>query len=185
MKELDIPDASVWYTSNAYPNHFDVLKSKLNWNQDYINIYGKSIAIPRLTAWYGKTYTYSGIKNPQNFDYPEIITDIMGSLNEYLPLAKFNSVLANYYEDGSHSIGYHSDNERELGKTPIIASLSFGGSRIFSFKHKAGKHPDYSITLNDGDLLIMFGFTQQNWNHGIEKVKKAEPRINLTFRRVI
>jgi len=92
-------------------------------------------------------------------------------------------VLANLYRDGRDSIGFHSDDEPELGLDPVIASVSFGGEREIIFRHKWGEHGEVRVPLRDHELLIMAGKTQKNWKHGIQKASSAEPRINLTFRR--
>jgi len=98
---------------------------------------------------------------------------------------KFNSVLANLYRDGNDSMGLHSDDEKELGKNPVIASLSLGESRDIYFKHKKNKS-SLVISQTSGQLLVMRGRTQEYWKHEIKKTKKfKKPRINLTFRNII
>ncbi|MFN8326319.1 MAG: alpha-ketoglutarate-dependent dioxygenase AlkB [Flavobacteriaceae bacterium] len=89
----------------------------------------------------------------------------------------------NYYRDGNDSNGWHADNEKELGKNPIIASISFGAKRVFQMKHNTNKDQKFKIELEHGSLLIMKGTTQHFWKHQIPKsTKKVGPRINLTFR---
>jgi alkylated DNA repair dioxygenase AlkB len=99
---------------------------------------------------------------------------------------KFNSVLLNYYRDHRDSMGMHSDDERELGKLPLIASLSLGGERTFILKHKTRKDlKPVRLKLASGSLLLMKGETQRHWKHGIEKeTRPCGPRVNLTFRRI-
>lgn len=97
----------------------------------------------------------------------------------------FNSVLLNYYRNERDSMGFHSDDERELGPRPVIASLSLGASRVFVLKHKRLRSPPINIPLDSGSLLLMKGDTQRNWKHGIPKsAKRLGPRVNLTFRRI-
>ena len=96
---------------------------------------------------------------------------------------KFTSCLANLYRDGNDSNGWHADDEKELGKNPIIASISFGEKRVFHFKHRYNKELKKKLVLEPGSLLLMQGATQENWLHQIPKTKKQiGERINLTFR---
>ena len=100
---------------------------------------------------------------------------------------KFNSVLLNEYPDGEVGMGWHSDDEKELGTDPIIASLSFGANRDFIFKHKTDRSiENVKLHLKSGSLLLMLGSTQHYWKHSLPKrLKVKEPRINLTFRNII
>lgn len=167
-----------------------VLLDEIDWSQEYIKIYGKSIPIPRLTAWYGdedKPYTYSGIAMSSKAWHP-LLLDIKNRI-ESVSDRIFNSVLLNYYRDGNDSVSWHSDDEPELGENPSIGSVSFGGIRKFSLKHKNPEHPNHKklvdIDLAHGSLLLMDGECQSFWLHQIAKTKKqVDPRINLTFRYI-
>ena len=97
---------------------------------------------------------------------------------------QFNSVLINYYRDGQDSTGWHADDEPELGKDPVIASISLGATRDFQLRHNRDKNQKISIALQHGSLLLMQGTTQSCWQHQIPKRVQAEPRINLTFRTI-
>ena len=149
--------------------------------------FGKEHKIPRLQAWYADKnidYTYSGkqlIRNDWNSVLSEIKTDI-----ELITSNTFNSVLGNLYRNGSDSMGLHSDNEKELGENPAIASVSFGAERFFHLKHKNQKELRLKIPLTSGSLLLMEGETQTHWLHQVAKTSKlVGPRINLTFRKII
>jgi alkylated DNA repair dioxygenase AlkB len=97
----------------------------------------------------------------------------------------FSSCLLNLYRDGQDSNGWHSDNEKELGKNPVIASVSLGAERLFHLKHKSIKTLKHKLTLQNGSLLLMKGDTQHHWLHQIPKTKKLiDKRINLTFRLI-
>ncbi|MCH8083059.1 MAG: alpha-ketoglutarate-dependent dioxygenase AlkB, partial [Myxococcales bacterium] len=100
--------------------------------------------------------------------------------------APFNSVLLNLYRDGADSMGWHSDDEPELGERPVIASLSLGATRRFRLRHRRRKELEaVAIELENGSLLIMEGDTQRFWKHQVSKSKRvAEPRVNLTFRNI-
>jgi len=158
----------------------------LPWSQDKIRIFGKWLDIPRLQCWFGDpgaTYAYSGLSM-----HPKPWTEELMLLKakiEALTNSSYNSVLVNLYRDGKDSNGWHSDDEKELGENPTIASLSLGSSRVFQLKHKAtGERRN--ILLESGSLLIMSGELQKNWKHQIPKKSKIfEPRINLTFRKIL
>ena len=158
----------------------------LNWETGFIKIFGKTHQIPRLQAWYADNeieYTYSG-KKLQRHNWNNLLLEIKEKI-ENITSFKFNSVLANLYRDGNDSMGLHSDDERELGKKPVIASLSLGETREIYFKHK-NKKLNLIIPQASGQLIVMHGKTQEYWKHEIKKTKKIKkPRINLTFRNII
>lgn len=163
---------------------FAELYSGTQWQQDTIQIFGKCTPLPRLTAWYGdegKSYTYSGIEQ-----HPQPWTPTLSSIKariEKVADVTFNSVLLNLYRHGKDSVSWHSDDEPELGKNPIIGSVSFGETRRFSLKHKQIKDRKVEIDLPHGSFLLMRDETQHYWRHQISKTTKAvSPRINLTFR---
>jgi alkylated DNA repair dioxygenase AlkB len=166
---------------------FDALLAKINWRQDKIRMFGKWINQPRLTAFYGdteKSYTYSHLKMEPEAWIEELL-EIKGKVEEILNL-EFSSVLMNLYRDGNDSMGWHSDDEPELGINPDIASVSFGASRQFKLRHRQDTSLHKNLSLASGSLLIMKGNTQHYWQHSIPKEKKViAPRINLTFRKII
>ena len=159
------------------------LIDETNWRAEFITLWGKRIAQPRLTAWHGdKRYTYSGLTldplpfTPLQLAIKAAVEEVSGH--------RFNSVLLNYYRDGRDSMGMHSDDEAELGPEPVIASVSFGAVRTFILRHKRGKQT-LKLDLRSGSLLLMAGKTQANWQHGINKSAKVlGPRVNLTFRKI-
>ena len=157
------------------------------WRQQEIQIYGKTCLQPRLSAWYasgGLRYCYSGIELSA-LPWTDLLLQIKARV-ESVAEAKFNSVLINYYRDQNDSMGMHSDDEAELGKQPMIASLSLGGQRRFVLRHRHRKDlGSVNLELDSGSLLIMKGETQANWKHGIPKQSKfCPPRLNLTFRMI-
>lgn len=157
------------------------------WRQEQISIYGKTWPQPRLSAWYGDSeasYQYSGISmNPR--PWTKTLLDIKTTI-ETLTEQNFNSVLLNYYRNHQDSMGMHSDDERELGPEPVIASLSLGEERTFLLKHKSRKDlGTLKLPLPSGSLLLMKGSTQRYWKHGINKEKSVcGARVNLTFRTI-
>ena len=156
------------------------------WRQDRITVYGKPYLQPRLSAWFGDlSYRYSGLTlDPQPWT-PTLLElkDRVEALTDH----DYNSVLLNYYRDQHDSMGMHCDDERELGRQPVIASLSLGERREFLLKHRTRKDlKTYRLPLPSGSLLLMRGETQQHWRHGIGKCKQdCGPRINLTFRKIL
>lgn len=164
---------------------FGELRVNLDWKQESMNMYGKRIDFPRLTAWYGdndKAYSFSGIKlNPCNWT-----NELIEIKNKIEPIAKvtFNSVLLNLYRGGQDSISWHADAEKELGRNPTIGSVNFGATRTFQLRHIKTKEK-IEIELSHGSLLIMEGELQHYWQHQIPKTAKSvSERINLTFRAI-
>ncbi len=161
-----------------------VLKEIL-FEEGYINIQGKKIKQPRLIAWCGeKEYSYSGYTaKKQNFE---------GVMGELLEIAKkisntpLNGCLLNFYRSNQDSVGWHSDDETNLGKESTIVSISFGESRVFKIRSKKKKNDVRHFELGSGDLLIMRGDLQQHWEHCVNKTtERKSPRLNLTFRRAL
>lgn len=166
------------------PTYFAALQQEIAWQQDQIRMFGKSIDLPRLTAWYGdpgKSYTYSGI-TMQACPWTKTLLSIKKVVEQYCSI-NFNSVLLNLYRNERDSMSWHSDDEPELGAEPIIASVSFGAIRKFHLKHKSKALPPIRLDLENGSLLIMQGKLQEHWKHQVPKSSKPKgPRINLTFR---
>jgi len=186
---FNLPDATLEYFPNFFElvqanELFEKLRDEIPWQQDQITVYGKSYPQPRLTALFGnegKSYAYSTVvMQPHNWN--PLVMFIKTQLEAVCP-ENFTTVLLNYYRDGKDSNGWHADNERELGRDPIIASLSFGAERSFHLQHNTRKDQKLKITLEHGSLLVMKGTTQHFWKHQIPKTAKPiGPRINLTFR---
>lgn len=164
-------------------SYFEIFKEEIKWEQQSMNMYGKQIPFPRLTSWYGdnnKPYSFSGITLHPHSWSKELLE--IKQLIEPKSETEFNSVLLNRYRNGSDSISWHTDAEKELGKNPIIASVNFGAERKFQLKHMH-TNERIDIVLKHGSLLIMKGELQHYWKHQIPKTKtEVKERINLTFR---
>jgi alkylated DNA repair dioxygenase AlkB len=162
------------------------LFANIPWKQEPIKIFGKEVMQPRLTAWYGdegKAYSYSGI-TMQPLAWTNSLQQIKTAIEIKTGLL-FNSALLNLYRDGKDSMGWHRDNEKELGPNPSIASVSFGGSRVFKLRDYNNKSSVLAIELTHGSLLLMKGATQHYWEHQVAKTsKQVAPRINITFRDI-
>ena len=188
---FSLPDAELEYFPNFLNKEkADLLLQKLlkevPWQQQNIKLFGKEIPQPRLTAFYaeqGISYTYSGLQLKPNSFSTELWE--LKQKTQELSGFDFNTCLANLYRRGNDSMGWHADDEKVLGKNPVIASISLGGIRRFQFKHKTNKDLKESIELQHGSLLIMKGSMQHFWKHQLPKTKKeVAPRINLTFRKI-
>lgn len=166
--------------------YFQAIKDETPWQQQSVKIFGKWIPEPRLTCFYGdagKNYEYSGLRLEPLAWTPALLQ--LKNLAESYSGTLFNVALLNYYRDGKDSMGWHRDNEPELGTEPIIASFSLGAARKFSLRNFADKSVIQSIILEPGSLLVMGGKIQSCWEHCVPKTSKAEERINITFRRII
>lgn len=164
----------------------EALYREIPWRQDSLRIAGRDVALPRLQAWFGDpdmTYTYSGLTLHPT-PWTPVLSALKHKIEDYTD-THFNSLLANLYRDENDSVGWHADNEPELGLNPIIASLSLGATREFVLKHRAHPEQKLRLDLRAGDLLIMKGPLQHHWLHQLPKLKApCPPRINLTFRRI-
>lgn len=189
-ERLDLTDADLvfWPRIELDGNPDAIMQSLIDscdWRQERIVVYGKPYLQPRLSAWHGDLpYRYSGIRLE-----PQPWTPLLERLRrrvEGVTACRFNSVLLNLYRDGNDSMGLHSDDERELGARPAIASLSLGGTRDFIMRHRHRRDLEsLKIPLHCGSLLLMRGDTQRNWRHGINRTRRdCGARLNLTFRRV-
>lgn len=189
MIDLHIKDADICY----YPDFFNADKAdyylkallkSIKWQQDSITVFGKTHLQPRLTALYANNshpYSYSNITmHPKIFT--KELTEIKQAIENEVKV-NFTSCLANLYRNGQDSNGWHADDEKELGKHPVIASVTFGAERVFHFKHKQDNNLKFKLVLKHGSLLMMKGYTQKHWLHQLPKTKKdIGERINLTFR---
>ncbi len=176
-----------FFTKMECEVYFKELLNGIAWKQEPIKIFGKEVMQPRLTAWYGnsdKPYTYSGITMQPLPWTPALLA--IKEKTEPVAKVKFTSALLNLYRDGKDSMGWHRDNENELGKSPVIGSVSFGAGRIFKLRNYSNKKDILTTELTDGSFLLMQSETQHYWEHQIPKTgKEVGPRINITFRVIV
>ncbi len=177
------------FISVRYANRLlEKLLQQVEWHQPTIKLFGKSVLSPRLSAWYGDAgaiYQYSGMEN-KPLGWIEPLTEVKIRLEDSVGMT-FNSVLLNLYRNGDDAMGWHADDEPELGSNPAIASISLGHTRSFKLRHKNNRTlPTLKLDLDHGSLLLMTGSTQHFWKHSVSRTKKvAGQRVNLTFRQVI
>lgn len=185
-----MPDAEItlwpaWMPDRETTPLQAMLAASCNWRQEQIRIYGKTVKIPRRQVWMGEphcSYQYSGVRfapEPWHPALQQLAADIAGVVGR-----PFNCVLLNLYANGLDHMGWHADNEPELGPSPVIASLSLGATRRFDLQHRTSGH-QLQLQLENGSLLLMAGACQQYWQHRLPKQSRVTTtRLNLTFRYI-
>jgi alkylated DNA repair dioxygenase AlkB len=188
---LQLPNADLqllphWQQASVADQWLEQLTQQTPWQQPQVRIYGRQLAVPRLVAWYGEaeaSYRYSGLTH-QPLPWTPLLAQIRAQV-EQAAGQPLNGVLLNYYRDGQDSMGWHSDDEAELGANPLIASLNLGGTRRFDLRRKGHNRIEHSLHLQHGSLLVMRGATQHHWQHQVAKTRTpCAPRLNLTFRLI-
>jgi alkylated DNA repair dioxygenase AlkB len=190
--QLELPDADVRLWPQALApaeadSLFAALRSGIQWQVEDIVIFGQRRRVPRLVAWHGDPgtgYTYSGtMHEPQSWT-PELrrLLDRVQALTGHA----YNSILLNLYRDGNDGMGWHADDEPELGRNPVIASVSLGATRRFKLRHRRHRDVTATLELAHGDVLLMAGTTQHAYVHAVPKTARVVgERINLTLRRIV
>jgi alkylated DNA repair dioxygenase AlkB len=164
---------------------YEMVTDSIPWSHYEVEMYGQTFKRPRLECWFhddrNRTYTFGGGEPIKPIPMTRVVERVRIRLGEQ-GYGHFDSCFANRYESGQHSISWHADDEAWIG--PIIASVNFGGSRLFKMKPKPGFEGEPTdFTLKHGDLLIMEAGCQDRWLHCVPKTKKIRtPRVNLTYR---
>ena len=191
LKALSLPDAELafethWLAPPAADVLYADLRDTVSWECHRIRLFGREHDSPRLSCWIGDpgaSYRYSGTRFEPR-PWTDALLPVRARLREELRV-DFNSVLANLYRDGRDAMGWHSDNEPELGAQPVIASLNLGATRRFVLKHRGDPDRKLALELPHGSLLVMSGDTQRHYRHALPRTAKpVGARINLTFRRI-
>jgi len=186
LPNADLQLLSHWQQAYVADQWLEQLTQQTPWQQPQVRIYGRHVAVPRLVAWYGDaeaSYRYSGLTH-QPLPWTPLLAQIRAQV-EQAAGQPLNGVLLNYYRDGQDSMGWHSDDEAELGANPLIASLNLGGTRRFDLRRKGHNRIEHSLHLQHGSLLVMRGPTQHHWQHQVAKTRTpCAPRLNLTFRLI-
>lgn len=192
LSDADVALWSPWLATAEADALFAELRQSMAWEVHHLRLFGRDVAAPRLSAWIGDpgaVYTYSR-RRFEPRPWPPVLVALRGRVEQACG-ARFNSVLANLYRDGNDAMGWHSDDEPELGARPVIASLSLGAARRFRLRRRRarGESPqpgdDLELQLPHGSLLRMAGATQRLCRHALPRMRKlAAARINLTFRHV-
>jgi alkylated DNA repair dioxygenase AlkB len=191
FRRLDLDDAEVSLLDEAFAGAeatelFRELRHGTEWRQEEVVIFGRRRLVPRLVAWHGDpgaSYTYSGTPH-QPLPWTPVLEQVRHRVRALSGL-HFNAVLLNLYRDGRDGMGWHADDEPELGPEPVIASVSLGAVRRFCLRHRRRKGLRANFSLPHGSLLLMSGATQRHWVHALPKTAVAVgERVNLTFRMV-
>jgi len=192
MRIVDGPTGRVECLPAALPKvladeSLSSLSDEVAWEQHQVRLFGRLVDCPRLSAWHADTglrYQYSGIRHE-----PRPWTPVLSKIRVYLESlvgAPLNSVLVNRYRNGSDYIGWHADDEPELGSRPMIVSVSLGATRRFQLRLRAPRTTHKGIDLGHGDVLVMSGLAQQYWQHRIAPTRRpVGERLNLTFRNIL
>ncbi|WP_372382284.1 alpha-ketoglutarate-dependent dioxygenase AlkB [Xanthomonas sp. NCPPB 1068] len=188
---VPLPGAQVqwwrgWLQAAAADALLQTLLTQVQWEVHRIRMFGRVVDSPRLSSWIGDpeaSYRYSGTQfSPQ--PWLDALQPLRARLQEDTG-RPFNSVLVNRYRSGNDAMGWHSDDEPELGAQPLIASVSLGATRRFAFKHRDDAALKQTLELGHGDLLLMGGDTQRCYKHALPRTaRQVGERINLTFRQI-
>lgn len=187
-KVFDIPDSELmlidnFFNKNESDYYYETLLHQTKWREYEMEIFDKMVTVPRMIAWYADKENEGFFSN--NAEWTPELLKIRNRVERETNL-NFNAVLLNLYRNGNDGVGWHSDKEHNTGKNPIIASVTFGETRMFRLRHKYRKEiPQVEIPLHHGSFLLMAGTTNTYWQHQVPKTARdVLPRINLTFRRI-
>ncbi len=192
LHRFGIADGELWFAAGWLARAeadalFERLMDEVPWETHRIRMFGKAVDSPRRSCWIGDpgaAYTYSRTRFEPR-PWPPALQALRARVDAAAGVA-MNSVLANLYRDGADHMGWHADDEPELGPRPVIASLSLGATRRFALRHRRDGARRAALDLSHGSLLVMAGDLQANWQHALVKTTRpVGPRINLTFRRVL
>jgi alkylated DNA repair dioxygenase AlkB len=186
LPQADLEYSPRWVSVELADRWLEALSAETPWTQPNIKLYGREFAVPRLVAWHGDAkarYRYSGLVH-EPLPWTPLLSEIREQVETQVG-QRLNGVLLNLYRDGQDAMGWHSDDEPELGPEPLVVSLNLGAIRRFDFRRKGASRIEHSLELEHGSLLVMRGATQHYWQHQIARTRKVtEPRLNLTFRQL-
>lgn len=190
-RSIELPQAELlylrhWVDAATADRWLQALVAETPWMQPQVRLYGRSFAVPRLVAWYGDAqarYRYSGLVH-EPLPWTPLLAEVRQRVEQQVG-ESLNGVLLNLYRDGQDAMGWHSDNEPELGPEPLVVSLNLGATRRFDLRRTGSSRIEHSLELEHGSLLVMSGPTQHHWQHQIARTRKVlTPRLNLTFRQI-
>ncbi len=188
VRQFDLPDATVTLIDNFFTRqesdyYYNALLEQTRWREYQMPMYDKIVTAPRMIAWYEDSGNI-GV-DPST---PALTDDLhhIRTRVESGSAHRFNAVLLNLYRNGKDGVAWHSDKTNKSGPDPVIASVTFGETRLFRLRHKTRKDiHQVEIPLHHGSFLLMAGTTNSFWEHQVPKTARPVlPRINLTFRQV-
>ncbi len=187
LGEGEVRYAPGWLGRAEADGLFERVMEEVRWETHRIRMFGRVVDSPRRSCWIGDpglAYTYSRTRFEPR-PWPPVLQALRPRVDAAAGVA-MNSVLANLYRDGADHMGWHADDEPELGPRPVIASLSLGATRRFVLRHRRERGRKAAIDLAHGSLLVMAGDLQSHWQHALNRTARpVGPRINLTFRRLV
>lgn len=185
---FDLPDADVMLIDNFFTKeesdyYYNALLTQTRWREYEMPMYDKVVTAPRMISWH-EDKDNVGI-DPATPEFSDDLKTIRNRVEAEVNL-RFNAVLLNLYRNGKDGVAWHSDKTNKSGNDPIIASVTFGETRLFRLRHKTNKDiHQVEIPLHHGSFLLMAGTTNTFWEHQVPKTARPVlPRINLTFRQV-
>ena len=190
-RSIALPQAELvylpqWVDASTADRWLQALIAETPWTQPQVRLYGRTFAVPRLVAWYGDAqarYRYSGLAH-EPLPWTSLLAELRQRVEQQVG-ESLNGVLLNLYRDGQDAMGWHSDDEPELGPEPLLVSLNLGATRRFDLRRTGSTRIEHSLELEHGSLLVMSGPTQHHWQHQIARTRKVlTPRLNLTFRQI-
>lgn len=157
--------------------------AEVDWQNERLTLFGCERIAPRLVAWYGErgvSYRYSGAERAAIL-WPTFIARLAAEVGDALAW-RFNYALVNRYRSGSDMLGWHADDEADLGGEPVIATVSLGAARVLRIRPRRGG-ASVGGALAHGSLLAMWGRSQRDYKHCVPRTRKpVGERVSYTFR---
>ncbi len=189
MQRVDLGNGS-WIAQGQLPQslflNFEDLWTEHPAEYGKIAILGRIVETPRWQQTYLRNYNYTGMDH-EALPLPETARPVLDWANGLISNIHFNQVMINWYQNGLHYIGPHSDDIRQLVHDSPILSVSLGCERMFRIRDKASKTIIMDIPMPDRSFLVMGGTMQRYFTHEVPKVtgakgERMDRRINITFR---
>lgn len=152
---------------------FDELRRQVGWRHERRQMYEREVDVPRLTAWFGEDEPVPGLMS--------VMAEALGRRYG----VRFDRLSASLYRDGDDSVAWHRDRGVRERSDAIVAIVSLGGPRTLALRPLGGGPAAASISFGWGDLLVMGGAANHNYEHAVPKCVRAEPRIALMFRHAL
>ncbi|HVE63155.1 MAG TPA: alpha-ketoglutarate-dependent dioxygenase AlkB [Mycobacteriales bacterium] len=137
-------------------------------------MYDRRVPDPRLTAGWST--------DPTDGELPAILPAMTTPLSARYGVV-FDRIWVNLYRDGQDSVAWHGDRNAKVHLNPLVATVSLGARRRFLLRPRGGGPARHVFTPGHGDLIVMGGACQHNWEHTVPKSTQAVgPRMSVTIR---